>query len=95
MSEAYNEQVARERHLKSIPDTTIGVGDTVVWRGSWGDDAPKEAKLINLERTKHEHEKEGWEVDEVQFINGEWEFPFVCTLDNNHWAYSYQIEPVK
>lgn len=69
-------------------------GSTVYWRGSWGTDLPKLAKVEGIERTVNEHEKDGKPVESVNWVDGEWEFPFVCGLDNGHWAYSYQLEPL-
>ena len=90
-----NQQETRARELQSIPDTVIKTGDEVMWRGSWGDDKPEKTIIECIERTEHEHEKYGDEVDEVPFVNGNWNFPFCCTLKNGHWAYSYQITPLK
>ena len=78
---------------------TIGNGSKVLWSGSWGRDFAKEAEIETIERTNKEHEKEGTEVDSVGFsenigVYSGWEFPFVCTLTNGHWAYSYQIKPL-
>ena len=69
------------------------IGSEVCWSGSWGRDVGRPANLEYIEQTENEHEKDGVEVDSVKWINGQWEFPFVCGLDNGHWAYSYQIKP--
>jgi len=73
--------------------TTIKVGDTVSWSGSFGTDDPKEVTIEEIERTSRPHEKYGVEVGSVDFIDGEWEFPFVCTVSTGNWAYSEQVRP--
>lgn len=69
-------------------------GDKVQWRGSWGRAETKETTINDIEQTKNEHEKDGTPVTSVRWINGEWEFPFICGLGNGHWAYSYQLRPM-
>ena len=73
---------------------TIKVGSKVLWEGSFGSDDPEVAVIEDLERTEEECQKEGVSVKEASFVEGEWEFPFVCTLENGHWAYSRQIKPL-
>jgi hypothetical protein len=74
---------------------TIKVGCPVMWCGSWGRDTPKKAVVKSIERTEEPNQKEGTEVKEVGFsvVDGGWEFPFICTLNNGHWAYSHQVVP--
>jgi primase-polymerase (primpol)-like protein len=70
---------------------TLKIGDEVIWRGSWGKDAPKRAKVEAIEITGGG--KYGDSVDEVEWSK-------VCdrnitvVLDNGHWAYASQISPV-
>lgn len=73
--------------------TTIKVGDIISWRGSFGNDAPKEVAIEEIVKTNKPREKDGVAVASVDFIDGEWEFPFVCTVANNKWAYSEQVRP--
>ena len=71
---------------------TLKVGDKVMWSGSWGKDSDKEATVTDIEVVKS-GEKYGELIDEVPWsIVGE---NTVVTLDNGHWAYGYQIKPVK
>ena len=71
---------------------TLKIGDEVIWRGSWGSDAPKRAKVEAIEITGGG--KYGDSVDEVEWSK-------VCdrnitvVLDNGHWAYASQISPVQ
>ena len=69
----------------------IRVGDTVIWKGSWGSDPAKEAKVLKIERCR-KGEKYGKQVDSI----GEYELDrAVFDLDNGHWAYGYQIQMKK
>jgi len=74
--------------------TTVKVGDTICWRGSFGYDAPKEVTIDEIVRTYKPREKEGVAVASVDFIDGVWEFPFICTVSTGKWAYSEQISPL-
>lgn len=68
----------------------LRVGDVVIWRGAWGQAAPALARVVAIEATERRGEKYGRTVGAVA-----WTRPFVVTLDNRRWAYSYQLEPVK
>ena len=70
---------------------TLKIGDEVIWRGSWGMDAPKRAKVESIEITGGgKYGKPVSEVDwrEVRDRN------ITVDLDNGHWAYASQISPV-
>jgi hypothetical protein len=71
---------------------TIKVGDQVVWRGSWGSDAPCHATIEAMELCEVPRAKYGIRTDEVHLIDKD---RTVFTLTNGSWAYGYQIEPVK
>ena len=73
---------------------TLKVGDKVIWRGSWGKDNPKEATVIGIERTLIPGSKYGDQVDELDWDLVE-EGYCIVNLDNEHWAYGYQLEPLK
>jgi len=66
----------------------IRVGDTVIWRGSWGKDAPIPAKIVSMELCEHEREKYGISVSEAHDIDKN---RLVVSLDNGHWAYGMQL----
>jgi hypothetical protein len=68
----------------------LKIGDTVQWRGSWGEDAPVPAKVTAMEITKNPREKSGEAVNEVDWdiVN---ENRVIVDLDNGHWAYGSQI----
>ena len=69
--------------------STLKIGDEVIWRGSWGKDAPQLAKVEEIEITKGG--KYGNPVDEVEWSEV-YERNLVVTLDNGHWAYASQIK---
>ena len=70
---------------------TIKVGMTVIYRGSWGYDAPEKVKIEGIELCDCEGCKYGEPVDEVPV-----EDVRRCTfdLDNGHWAYGFQIDEI-
>lgn len=70
---------------------TIKIGDTVHWRGCFGMNAPMSAKVVCMELTEYPRSKNGVEVDEVT-VDMVAKNRVLFTLDNNHWAYSEQIE---
>lgn len=67
----------------------LKIGDTVLWRGGFGTDSPKKAKVEEIEITNGG--KYGDPVDEVPWskVQGR---NAVVTLDNGHWAYASQIQ---
>lgn len=71
--------------------TTLKTGMKVMYRGCWGQDAPKETTVEGIELCEYEHEKYGEPVDEVavQDIKR-------CCVDlaDGHWAYGYQITEI-
>ena len=69
----------------------IKVGDIVMHRGCFGADAPVRARVLEIELCKHEREKYGTPVNEVSLANLR---RAVFTLDNDCWAYGFQISPI-
>lgn len=70
----------------------VKIGDPVKWKGCFGMDAPRTAHVLEMQVTDHPRGKYGKDVTEVdvELIRQN----RVCfVLDNNHWAYSEQIEP--
>ena len=69
----------------------LKTGMKVIYRGSWGTDAPKETTVEYSELCEQEHEKYGEPVDEgaVEDIKR-------CCVDltDGHWAYGYQITEI-
>lgn len=70
----------------------FAVGDTVLWRGSWGTDEPKPAIVIRIQITRP-GEKYGlgalsacWETARQNRV--------VVDLDNGCWAYGTQLAPL-
>jgi len=71
---------------------TVKIGDTVLWRGGWGAEPEKRAKVIGLEITQW-HEKDGKEVNEADWSLAQ-DDCLLFTLDNGHWAYGTQCRPL-
>jgi len=69
----------------------ISVGDTVMWRGAWGSEPPKQAKIVYMELCVREREKYGIEVEKAYFVDKN---RLCVSLDSGHWAYGFQIEPI-
>lgn len=72
----------------------IKVGDTVMWRGSWGSEKPEPAVVTSLTVTETSRDKHGGveveEVDEELVIQNR----VLFSLANGHWAYSDQISTI-
>ena len=70
----------------------LRIGDTILWAGSWGNEPYKEATIETIE-IDCEH-GEGSKVSSV-----DWEAvvdrTVTVVLDNNHWAYGFQIKPLE
>jgi hypothetical protein len=71
--------------------TTIKVGDTVNWSGSWGRDPVKEATVVGIELCEAPGMKEGESVDSITVEDKD---RCVFDLSNGHWAYGTQIQPI-
>jgi len=81
---------ADRNHHNSINMSNIKVGDYVMWRGAWGTEVPKKAKVIGLELTRSPKDKEGVIVEQVKAGDH-----FLVDLDNGKWAYGWQIKPIE
>ena len=70
---------------------TLKVGDKVMWRGGWGTQAPQEATVVVLEECEP-GQKDGRDVKTMHWAL----VPSmaVVSLDNGHWAYGDQLEPM-
>jgi len=78
------ELIEKERPRKCL----LKVGDTVLWKGSWGRDEEKEAVIDRIEANCIN--KEGDEVDSIEWnkVNDD---SVVVDLKNGHWAYGSHI----
>lgn len=61
----------------------LRLGDEVIWRGSWGNDLPKEVKVTCIEVNDINVSSIDWDKVESRDV--------VVDLDNGHWAYGFQI----
>ena len=69
---------------------TIKVGDVITYRGSWGTEAPKQAKVVGIEITEGPRQKYGIEVVEapVSIVR---ENRVLFSLNDSHWCYGSQV----
>jgi len=70
----------------------LRVGDTVRCRGGWGSDAPQLVTITHLQRCVVEGDKYGVPVAELPWSE---KGRAVVDLDNGHWAYGWQLEPMQ
>ena len=73
-------------------DDVLSSGDKVSWRGAWGDEEPKTAKIEGITITEGPYKKGGEEVYSIRHSTLK-EGRAVIDLDNGHWAYAHQIAP--
>lgn len=70
--------------------SVLKVGDKVSWRGAWGKQA---AQIVVVESIDVNCvNKSGDEVDEVDWDDVD--ESVIVSLNNNHWAYGYQIDKI-
>lgn len=69
-------------------DNMLHVGDKVMWRGTFGKDAPLPAHVTCIEKTERPNQKEGSTVEAISWDDIDCS---VIDLDNGHWAYGDQI----
>jgi len=69
----------------------LKIGDTVIWRGAWGQQEPKEAKVESIELCANgsKYGKDVKSVDWNTVTSGN--RSITVQLDNGHWAYGYQL----
>lgn len=70
---------------------TLKIGDEVNWRGGFGRDAKKKAKVEAIQITNGG--KYGDDVEEVEWSKVR-DRNVVVDLDNGHWAYAEQISKI-
>ena len=74
--------------LKTNGHTTLKKGMSIIYRGSWGHDAPKKTEVEFIELCEYEGCKYGDEVDEVAIEDIR---RSTFDLADGHWAYGWQI----
>ena len=67
----------------------LEINNIVSWRGVWGKDEPKVARVTDIRI---------WQKEGLVFVNEiDWELvkgrDVIISLDNGHWAYGNQITP--
>lgn len=71
----------------------LKIGDTVNWNGSWGSEPTKQAKVVGINKARYFGDKEGKPVNNVDWSKMK-NRDYTVSLDNNHWAYAFQISPL-
>lgn len=72
----------------------LEVGDEVIHKGSWGEDAPEIIRILNIQKSEETLKiiyKIKWK--DFKAVNEEYVVDFVEGLEKK-WAYNYQIDPV-
>ena len=67
---------------------TLSIGDTVLWKGSWGSLPEQKAEVVGIEMV-HSGHKYGVPVDSVDWSSVD--DRIVVSLNNNQWAFGSQI----
>ena len=70
---------------------TIKVGDTIMYRGCFGSDAPKQVVVDGLTLTDETRSKYGLDVREV-FIKDVKANRVLFSLNDGHWCYAEQVD---
>ena len=91
----------REASQLEITKDILKVGDTVSWRGNFGMEPARTAKVTLIEITERPGNcpGRGWDRSGNKYGSRATEVSWaavredrvVVTLDNGHWAYGYQI----
>ena len=71
----------------------LNVGDKVLWSGGWGRESAREATITDITIAEGPGSKEGPSVESVPWTSMQGE-SILVGLDNKHWAYGYQIQPL-
>lgn len=77
--------------LKTNGHKIVKVGMKVKYRGSFGSGPIEETTIESIELCEDEHEKYGVLVSEVSVKDL---YRCCLDLDNEHWAYGYQITEI-
>ena len=77
--------------MKTNGNPTLKIGMSIIYRGAWGVDEPKETKVESIELCETEDEKYGEPVNEVSVQNIH-RSTFI--LADGHWCYGWQITEI-
>jgi hypothetical protein len=78
--------------MKESIEHILTVGDSVMWRGAWGQDPAKETVLDVIEADADLDDRAGTRVESLPWSR----VPrSILTITNGHWAYCYQISPFR
>ena len=80
--------------LEAAAPTILRIGDAVLWRSAWGTKPAQTTTVTAIERVQPASgEKHGQRVSAMDWAD----VPSCAVVDlqNGHWAYGKQIEPVR
>ena len=73
------------RHVMEAPDGVVTVGDRIYWRGPCGDAPPVVVIVLKISLGPIDVERASWrDIRERGVLD----------IDNGHWSYGWQLEPV-
>jgi hypothetical protein len=74
----------------------LKIGDKVMWRGAWNTEPPKEATIESMSLCP-KGSKFGRDIKSADWntVKGNGRGQILVNLDNGHWAYGYQLKPIK
>ena len=72
---------------------TLSIGDTVMWRGSFGNAEPVKAVVKGVAITVLTRQKHGIDCESVRWVDV-LNNKVIIDLENGHWAYGEQIRPL-
>jgi hypothetical protein len=72
--------------------SNLRVGDSVLWRGGWGNDPEKSVRVKAIQVNESNGSKYGEDTQSVGWADVV-ERKVLVDLDNEHWAWADQIRP--
>lgn len=76
-------------HLLGLDKKFLKVGDTVIWRGGWGKNAPQDAVITGIRKDCYVGKETM--VERVPWSDCS-DRDVIVWMDNGFWAYGFQLE---
>jgi hypothetical protein len=84
-----------KKRRKEAVEPVLRIGDMVMWRGAWGSEPAKVAKVTGIEVCAV-GTKNGMSVSNAKWTTVKsGKKTIVVDLDNGHWAYGSQLDPIE
>jgi len=74
--------------------STLRTGDEVMWRGSWGSNAPQKVTVRTIQVNEENGSKEGTLVNSIDWGLTSERNIIVDFDENTHWAWGFQVAPL-